>query len=85
MRSLAIDPLADASPSGFPSSGDDFDSFLDAQKLLDETFADRESWLTKSIHTVASMGKFNSDRSVAQYCEEIWNVEPLPVPTDYKG
>jgi starch phosphorylase len=38
---------------------------LDAQQLVDETFADRESWITKSITTVANMGFFSSDRAVA--------------------
>ncbi|KAL7411695.1 glycosyltransferase family 35 protein [Mrakia frigida] len=64
---------------------DDFESYLDAQALLDETFKDRESWITKSITTVANMGFFSSDRAVATYCEEIWNVEPLRVPDSYKG
>jgi len=28
---------------------------------------------------VAAMGKFSSDRTVAEYARRIWNVEPVPV------
>jgi glycogen phosphorylase len=27
----------------------------------------------------ARSGKFSSDRAIAEYCEEIWNVQPVPV------
>ena len=29
-----------------------------------------------TVYTTARMGKFSSDRSVLQYCEEIWSIEP---------
>ncbi|KAI5479794.1 starch phosphorylase, glycosyltransferase family 35 protein [Pseudohyphozyma bogoriensis] len=59
---------------------DDFCSYLEAQKMVDQEYLDTPSWTKKSIHTVAHMGKFSSDRAILQYAEEIWNVEPLKVP-----
>jgi glucan phosphorylase len=35
-------------------------------------------WTTMSILNAARMGKFSSDRSMREYCREIWRVEPLP-------
>jgi len=39
---------------------------------------------TKSKHNfilnVASSGKFSSDRTIAEYAQEIWKVEPCPIP-----
>jgi glycogen phosphorylase len=29
---------------------------------------------------VAGSGKFSSDRTIAEYAAEIWNVQPCPVP-----
>ncbi|KAF8488889.1 glycosyltransferase family 35 protein [Gautieria morchelliformis] len=58
---------------------DDFDSYLMANETVDQIFADRESWLQKSIMTVAKMGKFSSDRAIMVYAEEYWNIEPVKV------
>jgi len=58
---------------------DDFGSYLDAQKLVDEAYKDQDSWAEKSISTVASMGFFSSDRAIQTYCDEIWNTEPLTI------
>ncbi len=55
----------------------DFASYLDCQEQVESAYRDREGWTRMSILNVSRMGKFSSDRTIAQYCREIWNVEPV--------
>ncbi|KAK2460410.1 hypothetical protein APHAL10511_007575 [Amanita phalloides] len=59
---------------------DDFDSYLEALKMVDDAYSDRDEWVKKSIRTVAKMGKFSSDRAINEYAESYWNIEATPVP-----
>ncbi|PVI03946.1 glycosyltransferase family 35 protein [Periconia macrospinosa] len=56
---------------------DDFASYIETQKLIDESYKNTEEWTTKAITTVARMGFFSSDRCIDEYAESIWNIEPL--------
>ena len=58
---------------------EDFQSYIDALKLVDEAYLDQTKWLKKSISTCAKMGKFSSDRAILDYAEEYWSIEPLKV------
>ncbi|QDV25659.1 glycogen/starch/alpha-glucan phosphorylase [Aureliella helgolandensis] len=56
----------------------DFRSFIDAQQAVNEAYKDQEHWNEMSILNSASSGWFSSDRTIAQYADEIWNVQPVP-------
>lgn len=58
---------------------DDFHSYLETHRLVDEAYRDQESWVAKSIESVARMGFFSSDRCIHEYAESIWNIEPRSV------
>ncbi|KAJ4849931.1 hypothetical protein Tsubulata_017853 [Turnera subulata] len=60
--------------------GHDFASYMDAQKRVDEAYKDRKRWLKMSILSTAGSGKFSSDRTIAQYAKEIWNIEECRIP-----
>jgi len=58
----------------------DYRAYVDAQAEVERAWRDEERWTRSSILNVARCGRFSSDRSIREYCREIWNVEPLPVP-----
>ena len=58
----------------------DLKSYLEADQRLCELYKAGDGWSRKAILNVASSGKFSSDRTIAQYAAEIWNVKPCPVP-----
>ena len=57
----------------------DLKSYLEADEQLRALYADPDEWARKAILNVAGSGKFSSDRTVAEYAADIWNVQPCPV------
>ena len=57
----------------------DLHSYLDADRRLVELYRNRHAWARNAILNVAGSGKFSSDRTIAEYAADIWNVEPCPV------
>ena len=57
----------------------DHKSYLDADQALIALYADPQAWARKAILNVAGSGKFSSDRTIAAYASDIWDVKPCPV------
>jgi starch phosphorylase len=57
----------------------DLAAYLDADQRLLTLYADPEGWASKAITNVASSGQFSSDRTIAEYASEIWDVKPCAV------
>ena len=57
----------------------DFRSYADAQKRVDIAYRDRTWWTKAAILNVACSGKFSSDRTIQQYVDEIWHLDPVTV------
>ena len=55
----------------------DFSAYVDAQARIDQAYRNREKWTQMSIVNIAGSGKFSSDRTVAEYSDEIWGIKPL--------
>jgi starch phosphorylase len=58
----------------------DLKSYLDADQRLLDLYANPDEWTRKAVLNVAHSGKFSSDRSIAEYAADIWQVKPCPVP-----
>jgi starch phosphorylase len=57
----------------------DYAAYMDCQAQVSRTWLEPNTWTRMSILNVARMGKFSSDRSIAEYCRDIWHVQPLPI------
>lgn len=57
----------------------DYRAYINCQDTVSEAFARQARWDRMSILNVARMGRFSSDRSVREYAERIWHIEPTPV------
>ena len=50
----------------------DYASYTDTQAHIDTVFEDTGRWSRMAILNVAGMGAFSSDRTIAEYAEQIW-------------
>ena len=55
----------------------DYASYMERQQEVSEAYRDRAAWTKKAVVNVARSGRFSSDRAVAEYAKNIWNVSPL--------
>jgi len=60
----------------------DYQAYIDCQKRVSEQYQDRNKWLQMSVLNVARIGKFSSDRTIQEYCDDIWNAQPVEVELD---
>ena len=75
----AFRPIRDALTSG----GDrylllaDYASYIACQERVDVVYQDPEDWTRRAVLNVAGMGRFSSDRAIAEYAGTIWNVKAV--------
>ena len=55
----------------------DFRSYVETQKAVDEKYKQRDQWIESTIQNIVNMGFFSSDRTIKEYAERIWKVEPV--------
>jgi starch phosphorylase len=58
----------------------DLNLYLTADAQMSALYGHPDEWARKAILNVAGSGKFSSDRTIAEYADEIWNVKPCPIP-----
>ena len=57
----------------------DYQSYIDCQDTVSLAYGNQEAWTRMSILNVARIGKFSSDRSIRDYCSDIWKTWPVSI------
>ena len=52
----------------------DFDDYVRTWREMDRLYCDRNAWNRISLHNIAKAGYFSSDRTIAEYANDIWKV-----------
>lgn len=60
----------------------DFQAYVDCQSQVSEAYRDQDKWTKMSILNSLRMAKFSSDRTIDEYCKEIWDVKPVPIKVE---
>jgi len=57
----------------------DFDAYAACQEAVAQAYRDPTNWARMVVHNLSQVGRFSSDRTIAEYAKEIWNVKPVTV------
>jgi starch phosphorylase len=57
----------------------DYQAYIDCQDRVSQAYKNAEEWTRMSILNVARIGKFSSDRSIRDYCADIWKTWPVKI------
>jgi starch phosphorylase len=57
----------------------DYPDYLECQDAVEHAYRDRKEWTRKSILNTARCGYFSSDRSIRDYCRDIWRVDSVQI------
>ena len=55
----------------------DYQAYVDCQQRVSEAYGHPDDWTRMSILNCARVGRFSSDRSIREYCRDIWKVSPM--------
>lgn len=55
----------------------DYADYIQCQERVSDAYQNRTNWTKQSILNTARMGKFSSDRAIAEYARDIWHIQPV--------
>ena len=59
----------------------DYASYIAKQDEVGKVYQDQEEWSRRAILNVANMAKFSSDRTIAEYAGQIWQLDSMKKET----
>lgn len=56
----------------------DFDAYVYAQREIENRYQQKSNWARTMLINIAQSGYFSSDRTIKEYAQEIWDLQPIP-------
>lgn len=56
---------------------EDFEDYRRKQREINRDYREKRTWARKMLKNIANVGKFSSDRTIAEYAKEIWNIHEV--------
>ncbi|NJR70773.1 MAG: glycogen/starch/alpha-glucan phosphorylase [Synechococcales cyanobacterium CRU_2_2] len=63
----------------------DYQGYIEMQDQVGTAYQDVEHWTRMSILNALRTAKFSSDRTIQEYCDQIWGVKPVSIEADTFG
>jgi glycogen phosphorylase len=63
----------------------DFASYAACQRTVSSLYRDEDAWTRKAVLNLARMGKFSSDRTIAEYNRDVWKVPSITIEPSDEG
>jgi starch phosphorylase len=57
----------------------DLTGYVATQAKVAELYRDRKAWAEKAVYNIARSSKFSSDRTIAEYVQDIWGAKACPI------
>ncbi|MGC3997631.1 MAG: glycogen/starch/alpha-glucan phosphorylase [Anaeromyxobacter sp.] len=57
----------------------DFAAYCACQDEVEKAYRDTDRWNRMALLNIARSGKFSSDRTIQEYCDDIWKVRPVKI------
>ena len=57
----------------------DFNAYIEAHEEIVRRYQNHNAWLRSCAVNIANSGIFSSDRTIAEYAEDIWNIKPVDI------
>lgn len=57
----------------------DFDAYVEAQEVAAAAYADPTRWGRMVVRNIARSGRFSSDRTIREYADRVWGLEPVSI------
>ncbi len=55
----------------------DYRSYVDTQEKVDALYQNTDKWTRTALMNIAHMGYFSADRTIQEYADEIWHIQPI--------